>query len=176
MVYCRCDVALFERRNSMKWRAFFVSLAMLCSGLFTAPAQAASQDECAIWLCLPGGFPGGCGAAYSAMVNRVKNWKSPLPDFGECAVNPPQGSGSHMTYSMTPAAFVPEHQECSQWSSWGDNDQCVAYQTIPAHYVEGTTCQMDNDGGGVNPPYCTQTVQQIKVFVDGKQAGTTFRW
>lgn len=161
----------------MKWRAFFVSLAMLCLGSITAaPAQAASQDECSIWLCLPGGFPGGCGGAYSAMVNRIKNWQSPLPDFGECAVNPPQGSGSHMTYTNTPAAFVPTHQECTQWSSWGDNDQCVAWQTIPAHYVENTTCQIDRDGGGANPPYCTQTVQSISVFVDGKQAGTTFRW
>ena len=37
------------------------------------PAFAASQDECAIWLCLPGGFPQGCGAAHSAMIKRIKN-------------------------------------------------------------------------------------------------------
>lgn len=160
----------------LKRRAFFVSLAMLCLGSITAaPAQAASQDECSIWLCLPGGFPGGCSAAYSAMVSRVKDFKSPLPDFAECAVNPPQGSGSHMTYSFNPSAFVPQHQECTQWGG-GDDGQCVAYQSIPAHYVEGTTCQIDNDGGGANPPFCTQTVQSIKVFVDGAQAGNTFRW
>lgn len=160
----------------MKRKVLSFYLAVLCLGSVTMPAQAQSQDECSIWLCLPGGFPSGCGAAHSAMVSRLKNWKPPLPDFGSCAVNPPQGSGSHMTHTMTPAALVPEHKECSQWTSWGDSDQCIAWQTIPTHYVEGTTCQTDNDGGSVYPPFCTQTVQSIKVFIDGKQAGTTFRW
>lgn len=42
-------------------------LVAVITALFTtAPpytANAASQAECSIWLCLPGGFPAGCGAA-----------------------------------------------------------------------------------------------------------------
>tara|TARA_R110001599_G_scaffold69022_1_gene194414 strand:- start:246 stop:725 length:480 start_codon:yes stop_codon:yes gene_type:complete len=52
-------------------------------------AQAASEDECAIWICLPGGFPAGCGAAHSAMLKRLKDRKAPLPAFGSCAANAP---------------------------------------------------------------------------------------
>ncbi len=55
--------------------------------------RAASQDECAIWLCLPGGFPQGCAAAHSAMLQRLKKFKPPLPDFGSCAEG---GSGSYV--------------------------------------------------------------------------------
>ena len=56
------------------------------------PALCASQAECSIWLCLPGGFPQGCGAAHGAMVQRIKNRKPPLPDFGACSQS---GSGSY---------------------------------------------------------------------------------
>ena len=56
------------------------------------PAYAASQDECAIWLCMPGGFPQGCGAAHSAMIKRLKKRKPPLPSFGSCSEG---GSGNY---------------------------------------------------------------------------------
>ncbi|WP_282611043.1 hypothetical protein [Pelagibius sp. Alg239-R121] len=58
--------------------------------LTSTPAYAASQDECAIWLCLPGGFPSGCGAAYSAFIERITHKpkpKPPLPPFNSCAVD-----------------------------------------------------------------------------------------
>lgn len=65
------------------------------------PVYAASQDECAIWLCLPGGFPQGCGAAHSAMIKRIKKRKPPLPSFGSCSEG---GSGN---YQMGYEPFVP---------------------------------------------------------------------
>ena len=56
------------------------------------PSQsyAVSEAECAIWLCLPGGFPSGCGAAHSAFIDRITHKpkpKPPLPPFGACAVD-----------------------------------------------------------------------------------------
>src|SRR5450830_640760 len=165
----------FKRRMGMKWRIVFASLSMLCLGTITAPAQAASQDECSIWLCLPGKFPGGCAAAHVAMAKRLKDLKPALPDFEECsASNPPQGSGSHMSYSMEPAALIAEHSECSSWMKMGkDSEMCTGWTIIPAHYVENTTCQQRTRDSEANPPNCTQTVQSIKVFVDGTQAGST---
>ncbi|WP_282610803.1 hypothetical protein [Pelagibius sp. Alg239-R121] len=53
----------------------------------SVPSFAASQDECAIWLCLPGGFPGGCEAAYAAFIKRINHTpkpKPPLPPFSSC--------------------------------------------------------------------------------------------
>ena len=55
-------------------------------------ASGASQDECAIWLCLPQAFiPSGCKRARRALIKRVtpRPWrpaKPPLPAFRECAV------------------------------------------------------------------------------------------
>lgn len=50
------------------------------------PAQAEDYDmDCAVILCLAGGFPTGCGAAYSYMIKRITGWK-PKPPFGFCAM------------------------------------------------------------------------------------------
>ena len=68
---------------------------LFTGGLLVAPlaapptAHAASQDECAIWLCLPLGFaPSACSPAWRAFVKRVFRFrpKPPLPAFGSCAV------------------------------------------------------------------------------------------
>lgn len=47
-------------------------------------AQAASQDECAIWLCLPAGFGEGCSGAHNAFKKRLRKGKSPLPSWNSC--------------------------------------------------------------------------------------------
>jgi hypothetical protein len=52
------------------------------------PAKAESQAACAIWLCLPGGFPTGCSAAYSEFKYRIKKRKPPLPSLSSCMVSP----------------------------------------------------------------------------------------
>jgi len=69
-----------------------VILSILPIGNFQK-SYAASQNECAIWLCLPGGFPQGCSAAYGAMIDRLKSIKPPLPNFGSCAT---EGSGKYV--------------------------------------------------------------------------------
>ncbi len=80
---------------------FLMGLLLAITGASEKSAYAASQDECAIWLCLPGGFPQGCSAAHSAMVKRIKSRKPPLPAFGACSES---GSGS---YQMGYEPFEP---------------------------------------------------------------------
>lgn len=134
-------------------------------------ASAASQDECAIWICLPGGFPSGCGAAHSAMIDRIKDRKPPLPNFGSCAVNPPKGSGSHMSFDWGIAAYIPSHRECVSWG-WGDS--CARYDTVPESYVRGRRCNITEDSS--YPRYCTKTVRWSEVFIEDKLAGPTYYW
>ena len=73
---------------------------LLCSGVlllsFLTPsaARAGSEADCAIWLCLPGGFPPACGAAYKAFMHRIKHRKPPLPNLSSCMVGPSGVSGS----------------------------------------------------------------------------------
>ena len=40
--------------------------------LSPSSGYSASQDACAIWICLPGGFPSGCSGAYSEFKKRIK--------------------------------------------------------------------------------------------------------
>ena len=145
---------------------------------FTAPSQAASDDECAIWLCLPTGFPSGCGKAHKAMIKRIKDFKSPLPSFSSCAANPPSGSGSHMESQDGMAAYVPARRVCAQTREWGHeggNSQCVQWGMRPEQYVKGTTCRQHHDGYST-PAGCTRTVRWAEVFVEGQLAGPTYYW
>ncbi len=140
-----------------------------------SPANAASENECAIWICLPGGFPAGCGSAYSAMINRVKHRKPPLPNFSACAVNPPIGSGSHMNFDYGLAALIAAKRTCEKWAIWrGETDICSQWKTIPQHYVKGSSCT--HNDGGENPPGCIATKMYGDVFIEGMPAGPTFYW
>ncbi|MDA8094883.1 MAG: conjugal transfer protein TraL [Betaproteobacteria bacterium] len=134
-------------------------------------AFAASQNECAIWLCLPDGFPSGCGAAHSAMINRIRHRKSPLPDFGSCSANPRAVGGARLSYQQGYAAYIPPHEECS-YDWFGTPTSC---SRVPAQYVDGQWCTFD-DGGSGTPAGCTGTASFIKVFTGGRQAGKTYYW
>lgn len=145
-------------------------------------AHAVSQDECSIWLCLPGGFPSGCGNAKSAMKDRIKDFKPPLPNFAECVIN--DNSGSNMTYTYQYAAYVPEHQECKRWSyrymGHGETERvCVQWQTIPTHYVKNQRCVINRSHGeeiSRSPAYCTATKRYIDVYSNGQSMGDTYYW
>ena len=60
---------------------------LLATQLYPAKAQAYDMD-CAVILCLAGGFPPGCEAAYSYMISRITA-KPPKPPFGFCAMGGP---------------------------------------------------------------------------------------
>lgn len=147
-------------------------------GGYLAPSSAfaASQDECAIWICLPGGFPSGCGAAHSAMMDRIEDLKSPLPSFGSCAVQ--DGSGSQMSYDYNYAALLRQHRECTRWSRVGGRDEsrvCAEWETVPSRYVKGTRCRVDREGNRT-PRHCVGTYRYVDVFIDGEKAGDTYYW
>ena len=55
------------------------------AGIMPAPASAADYDmDCKLILCMPAGFPSGCGDAFDHMVDRLRDGKSPI---GFCAMN-----------------------------------------------------------------------------------------
>ena len=76
-------------RYSALIRSALVGAVLTAQLTVPTPVRAASQDECAIWLCLPLGFaPSACSSAWRAFVKRVFRFrpKPPLPAFGSCAV------------------------------------------------------------------------------------------
>ncbi len=110
----------------------------------------ASEDECALFLCLPGGFPSGCSGAYSAMIDRIKDFKPPLPSFSVCPDAPPN---SGVTSNSGYAARI-GHGE---------------------RWVKGTRCmRYGGDRVRVDPPGCTATGYFGEVYSDGKRIGDTY--
>lgn len=154
-------------------------LAALSLAAFSVQAAtAASQDECSIWLCAPGGFPAGCEAAKKAMFKRIKKGKSPLPNFSSCAVKD-ENTGTNpgdFSYTFDRVIRIREHKKCTRW--WrGDNEKtCMAYTTVPAHDRAGNSCYIYR--GKDNPPEriegCIGSYSRIKVFEKGKQLGDTY--
>lgn len=169
-------------RHKKLFLMHLLSAFLLLPLLFSSSAQAASQDECAIWLCLPGGFPSGCGAAHSAMVDRVKDFKPPLPPFPSCVVNPSDGTGSSSTMTSTHgvAAYIPAHRECVgnayDPDRVGGATNCARYRNVPEQRVMGVSCQTHHESGNTTPNGCTRTDRYATVFVDGQQQGETFWW
>tara|TARA_R110001592_G_scaffold251016_1_gene513664 strand:- start:549 stop:992 length:444 start_codon:yes stop_codon:yes gene_type:complete len=143
-------------------KALLIALAFTLGGFNSLPTFAASQDECAIWICLPTGFPSGCGGAKSAFKDRIKHHKSPLPAFSSCAVQSDSG-GSKMSYSQGHAVLIPA-QSCG----WGQTYSSAPFgggcQEAPAHWVKDGQC---------SGMFCQQK-SYIDIKVDGKVTGTTY--
>lgn len=75
--------------------------------LLAKPAMAQSEDACAIWLCLPAGFPQGCASAHNAFLDRVRSGRSPLPDLSSCTEGP-----ANATFEQGFTHFRDRHENC----------------------------------------------------------------
>jgi hypothetical protein len=156
----------------------FSLLVVLMSTVSTV--HAASQNECAIWICLPGGFPAGCGAAHSAMISRIEDRKPPLPAFTSCAAKEP--GHSDMSYDYNYAAFIPAGKKCVRWDYERDGDSdyqvCSQWESWDDHWVKGTRCIHRTSGEDEYwyPEGCTTTARYVDVFVDRQLVGETYYW
>jgi len=123
------------------------------------PSFAASQDECAIWLCLPAGFPSGCGSAESAFKKRIKHHKSPLPAFNSCAVE----SSSKMNYTMGKIVYIPPSTCGTFGGGYYGFGGCTSFA---GGWVKDGSC----------PTIGCITKRYIDIKVDGKEVGSTFMY
>lgn len=130
-------------------------------GLFSsAPVMAATEAECAIWLCLPTGFPSGCGDAKSAFLKRIKKRKSPLPSFASCVLGQSDlpsgvdGSSGNMSYKEGVSAKMPD-----------------------GRYIDNTSCLVIRRHGEIvtwKPYGCISTDSWVQTFMDGKAYGDKY--
>lgn len=134
------------------------------------PAQAASEAECAIWLCLPAGFPSGCSDAHSAFRDRIRHLRPPLPPIMSCVVGA-DSSGMSSDYGV--AAIIGASRRCVETGVY-DRTECVRSETVPETYVKGTACR--HSDGGESPLGCIRTGHYIDVFVEGNRVGDTYVW
>ena len=129
-------------------RAATSGLAALSFALISAPAAHAgpSEDECAIWLCMPVGFSvPGCGDAFSAMKDRLKDLDPPLPSLSACTNG--RNSGSFETgyekFEPCQSGFI------ARDIYYGDDDNLVSRvvygQNVPdARMCVRPGCDMDD--------------------------------
>ncbi|EPI2026863.1 hypothetical protein ACSYON_004067 [Vibrio vulnificus] len=136
-------------------------------------AYSASDDECAIWMCLPTGFTTGCSGAKKAFKNRVKKFKPPLPSFSSCL----KGSGGEgqdqYSSDYGVAAYIPPRKVCTQYRpTFQGERECTQWETQPEQYLKHQRCQQNRDGDRY-PRYCTKTVRFTEVYQNGQLFGDT---
>lgn len=148
------------------------SMLFLCS--FTVNAASSGirsnwTNECAIWLCGPGGFIPGCEASHSAFIGRItdvdykgRRRYTSLPSFSNCdsgdtsgsLINPGAGTpsgGSKMTYQEVPIAIIPDHSECKKIISHNDCHggscytyySCALWEEVKGSRVRGSKCNFN---------------------------------
>ncbi|WP_321273645.1 conjugal transfer protein TraL [uncultured Vibrio sp.] len=141
------------------------------------PTYAASEDECAIWLCLPTGFPSGCSGAKRAFVKRIKKFKPPLPNFASCLFSGdvPHGSpsGSDMSAKDGLAAYIPPQKVCVRWHERNDWRICTKFEIEPSKIIEGTSCRISGKEGTRSPKNCSRTIRYVTTYIDGQPYGET---
>ena len=187
-------------------RKFSILSAMFLSTAVVSGAYAASggimsdrQSECAIWLCLPGGFPGGCEAAYSAYIKRItamtggkhpKRRFTDLPDFALCKDPNPEGIDdfnvgpeSVITYQGAYEVHIPAYNTCTRWSyrNCGENCSiryCAAIKTTPAKVFESQEpyhyYETINVGQTEYRELRAPTKHYTDVLVDGEKVGKRY--
>lgn len=133
-------------------------------------ALASSQDACAIWICLPGGFPSGCGGAYSEFKKRIKKGRDPLPKLSSCTTGP-NGEKVDGHYQLGYERFEP----CDEGYVLREKQQgyratqglCYRTQCAPQQYQENDRCE--NYQAVIRPkPHF------VKMWVNGEYLGQYF--
>ena len=140
-----------------------LSVFFLATAFFSQQSLAASQDECAIWLCVPTGFPSGCSSAKSAMIDRIKHFKSPLPSLSSCVVSAP-GIQAVQTEEL---------------SGVGGKAALIAGTGyVDAHFVKDTRCVVRHktgDGTTRSPENCVSgSYYYAEVYLNGVKTGETY--
>ena len=156
-------------------RIFLISLVLVgCVSVQIPVAKAESEAACAIWLCLPGGFPTGCAAAYSEFKHRLKKGKSPLPSLSSCTTGP-DGNSSNGNYQMGVEYFLP----CKEGFQYSRSPQ-GPYDDVMCLPID-SQCNLREkyrrDKKIDCTPYPAERRTQprfIKMWVDGKYLGQFF--
>ena len=146
------------------FRILFIFVVIIAG--FSEKSNAASEAECAIWLCLPGGFPTGCTAAHSAFKSRIKKGKPPLPDLSACSIGS-DGKSSNGRYEMGHEYFEP----CKEGYVLRQTGYGIASSgRCERKFCRGESCQVQDSYEATRrskPSY-------VKMWVDGQYLGQFF--
>jgi|GEM_PF-2884882 len=142
----------------MRSLALLLFIQFIFIGAIGNPSKALAYDiDCKIILCLPAGFPSGCGDAYSTFIDRITS-VPPKPPIGFCAMGSVRDVEMHDTH--------PERLDVMNEVI----DQAGMERTLGSvkveYYRSRSTCCSGKD---CEPYPCTSTY-----FINGD--GSKFRW
>lgn len=130
--------------------AAIISAVSLFSGASGAAAQSYDMD-CKVILCMAGGFPAGCGDAYTYMIDRITDFPNPKPPFGTCSQSDGtayRGADADYAYLKrgTPAGWVCPSTHIMKFNGGGgDNNQnsgsATCYTSISTKKISGDETQ-----------------------------------
>jgi len=135
-----------------------------------SPGYSASQDACAIWICLPGGFPSGCSGAYSEFQKRIKKGRDPLPRLSSCTTGP-NGEKVDGHYQLGYERFEP----CDDGYVLRERSQgyravegaCYRQFCAPSQFKDNSSCQSYDAILRPKPHF-------VKMWVNGDYLGQYF--
>lgn len=159
-------------------KLIFIAMLVLTS-INPSLTRAESQDSCAIWLCLPGGFPAGCESAYREFRHRLKKGKPPLPDLASCSTGP-HGEHSSGRYETGYEPYEP-CKEGFTLADYSDGDtQRPAVCMYNFAYTYNETQRCEGQGITVTERNCFYPAVKrprphfIKMWVDEQYIGQYF--
>lgn len=189
-------------------KSFAIKCAAICTlGLISvSPTLAANSgimsnrlNECAIYLCLPQGFPGSaCQPALKSFRDRITKFTkkgarvyTDLPDMANCIDVLPDNlsapvapeNQSNVTHKGGYLVFMPAINKCTRWGSRTDvGDQmiyyCAAVVTTPAYTFESQERKHPYETINVGDTGYSQYLAPVKrfteVLVDGKITGERY--
>jgi hypothetical protein len=149
----------------MLMRKWFLFVLIFLS-LLPASAKAESQDACAIWLCLPGGFPEGCSGAHREFKDRIEDGKPPLPPFSACSVDG-KGNGKYERgveyFEPCEAGYILE----TRGTGREQRGECVIKKCAERRFNSSSNCRKIPAQRRAKPNY-------IRMWIDGKDIGKFF--
>ncbi len=166
-------------RLDKRWLQMALIIGSFLSGTLLSQANAASTDECAIWMCLPTGFTTGCDGAKSAFKKRIRKRKSPLPSFSSCLDSSSSNDNREEFTSKTGfAAYIPSYNWCAKterrWVRSGEYESvCVDPRTTKPEYRKDVWCVRDRENRTRTPAHCTATYRYTEVYRFGVKFGQT---
>lgn len=132
-------------------------------------ARAESQDACAIWLCLPAGFPSGCSGAYDEFRHRIKKGRPPLPALSSCSEDGKTDGHYQLGYEIWEECKDGYVLREAPQGSWRQAARCYEESCAPEQYQESNYyyCQSYDAVRRAKPNY-------VKMWVDGEYLGQFF--
>lgn len=126
-------------------KTIMILATLTVTGIFAQHQEAKAYDiDCKVILCLAGGFPAGCGNAYSYMIDRITD-RPPKPPFGFCAMSDGSEYKAHdVNYRFIgsgPSSYVCEDESKTLFYRRNEQDRGVAQETAfcYSHVIPGRT-------------------------------------